>query len=81
MPSVISKKRTIMKNTSSCILSALGGALAGAAIAMVFTPQTGKELRGKIREAVDDGMSKVRKNFKSCDCGDAIENTVDDIIK
>ncbi len=70
-----------MKNTSSCILSALGGALAGAAIAMLFTPQTGKELRGKIREAVDDGMSKVpAQNFKSCDCGDAIENTVDDII-
>lgn len=48
---------------------------------MLFTPQTGKELRGKIREAVDDGMSKVRKNFKSCDCGEAIEHTVDDIIK
>lgn len=70
-----------MKNTSSCILSALGGALAGAAIAMLFTPQSGKELRGKIRHMVDEGVSKVRKNFKGCDCGDDLEDAVDDIVK
>lgn len=70
-----------MKNTSSCILSALGGALAGAAIAMLFTPQSGKELRSKIRNMADDEMSKLRKNFKSCHCGDEIEDTVDDIVK
>ncbi|MBP3455380.1 MAG: YtxH domain-containing protein [Alistipes sp.] len=70
-----------MKNTSKCILSALGGALAGAAIAMLFTPQSGKELRQKIRDMADDEMSKLRRNFKSCHCGDEIEDTVDDIVK
>lgn len=70
-----------MKHTSSCILSALGGALAGAAIAMLFTPQSGKELRNKIRNMADDEMSKLRKNFKSCNCGDAIEDTIDDMVK
>lgn len=53
-----------MKNSTMCLLSALGGALVGAAVAMLITPQSGKELRGKIRHAFN-GMS----GDKSCDCG------------
>ncbi len=70
-----------MKNTSSCIISALGGALVGAAIAMLFTPQSGKELRNKIRNMADDKMSKLHKEFKSCNCGDDIGDNIDDMAK
>ena len=55
-----------MKNSSLCLLSALGGAVLGAAIAMLVTPQSGKELRGKIRAVVNDAAEKMRG--VSCDC-------------
>ncbi len=40
-----------MKKSSVCLLLALGGAVVGAAVAMLVTPQSGKELRGKLRTA------------------------------
>jgi gas vesicle protein len=55
-----------MRNSSLCLLSALGGAVLGAAIAMLVTPQSGRELRNKIRAAVNDAAEKIRT--VNCDC-------------
>lgn len=60
-------KITIMRNSSLCLLSALGGAVLGAAIAMLVTPQSGKELRHKIRAAVNDAAEKIRTANCGCD--------------
>ena len=49
-----------MKDSSLCILSALGGAVVGAAVAMLIPPQSGKELRVKIHNAFDETTSRVR---------------------
>lgn len=57
-----------MKHSSLYLLTALGGAVVGAAIAMLVTPQTGKELRGKLRSAVD-GAAERMCHRHHCDCG------------
>ena len=56
-----------MKNTTFCLLSALGGAIVGAAVAMLVTPQSGKELRVKIHNAFNDTASKLRDDFCHCE--------------
>lgn len=61
-----SKIRFVMKNSTMCLLSALGGALVGAAVAMLITPQSGKELRGKIRKAFNGASCEC--GSESCDC-------------
>ncbi|MBO7199247.1 MAG: YtxH domain-containing protein [Alistipes sp.] len=55
-----------MKNTSICIFSALGGALVGAAVAMLFTPQSGKELRHRIQDAIDDTTRRIQEDLCKC---------------
>ena len=54
-----------MKNSGICIVSALGGALVGAALAMVLTPKSGAEMRESLRDAIDKEIDKVR-----CHCND-----------
>lgn len=61
-----------MKQSSLCLLSALGGAIVGAAVAMLVTPQSGKELRSKIRTAFND-MSE-RMHDHRCNCREHDEN-------
>lgn len=55
-----------MKKTSVCLLLALGGAVVGAAVAMLVTPQSGKELRGKIHTAFNEAQERMRHGH--CDC-------------
>ena len=57
---------TTMKNTSICIFSALGGALVGAAVAMLFTPQSGRELRHRIQDAIDDTTRRIHDDLCKC---------------
>lgn len=38
----------------------------GAAIAALVTPQSGKELRGKIRSAINDTADKMRSTMCNC---------------
>ena len=57
---------TTMKNTPICIFSALGGALVGAAVAMLFTPQSGKELRHRIQDAIDDTTRRIHDDLCQC---------------
>lgn len=56
-----------MKKTSVCLLLALGGAVVGAAVAMLVTPQSGRELRGMIRTALSEAQDRMRHGH--CDCG------------
>lgn len=55
-----------MKQTGLCIVSLLGGALMGAAVAMLVTPKTGRQMRDYLRDLVADEMENLR-----CKCHDA----------
>lgn len=55
-----------MKNTTICIISALGGAMLGAAVAMLTTPQSGKELRGKIHDVFDETARRIHDDLCNC---------------
>ncbi|MBQ2958248.1 MAG: YtxH domain-containing protein [Alistipes sp.] len=62
-----------MKNSCICLMSALGGAIIGAAVAMLTTPQSGKELRGKIRDSFNEATECVREGLEEmrpCHCND-----------
>lgn len=54
------KKSTLMKHSTICAASMLGGMILGAVLAMLLTPQSGPELRHKIKDFVDDEMDKVK---------------------
>jgi gas vesicle protein len=59
-------KLVIMKNTGICsLVSFIGGVLVGSITAMLTTPQTGSELRDKIREYLEQESEKIR-----CQCND-----------
>ncbi|MBQ8804873.1 MAG: YtxH domain-containing protein [Bacteroidaceae bacterium] len=59
-----------MKQTGLCIVTLLGGALMGAAIAMLVTPKTGRQMRDHIRDFISDEMEKMR-----CKCGEHDSHT------
>lgn len=62
-----------MKNTGIIIASMLGGLIVGSAITMLLTPQSGPELRGKIKEFIDEEMEKARCKCDEkghCECKD-----------
>lgn len=48
-----------MKQTGLCIATLLGGAMVGAAIAMLITPKTGRQMRESIREFVEEELEKI----------------------
>lgn len=58
-----------MKQSGLCIITLLGGALVGAAITMLTTPKTGRQMRESIREFIGEELEKVR-----CKCDDAACN-------
>ena len=49
-----------MKNTGTVIASLIGGMLVGSALAMLMTPQSGPELRRRIKDAIDEGVRKAK---------------------
>ncbi len=59
-----------MRNSSLCLLSALGGAVVGAVVAMLVTPQSGRELRSKIRTAVDEAAERMHHRRGGCSCNE-----------
>lgn len=62
-----------MKKSSVCLLLALGGAVVGAAVAILVTPQSGKELRCKLRTAFNEAQHKMH-HHGHCECyGDDCE--------
>lgn len=68
-----------MKNTGTAIASLLGGLIIGSALTMLFTPQSGAELRKQIKDLIDDEVDRVRDKVEEmrnkveearCNCGE-----------
>lgn len=49
-----------MKNTGIVIASLVGGMILGSALTMLFTPQSGADLRRQIRDLLDNEVEKLR---------------------
>jgi gas vesicle protein len=65
-----------MKENSIYLLCALGGAIVGAAVAMLTAPQSGRELRGKIRSVVDETMADMwHHHAHHCNCDHSAATT------
>ena len=52
-----------MKNTGIAIVSLVGGLIIGSALTMLYTPQSGPELRRKIKESIDDEIERVKNKL------------------
>ena len=52
-----------MKNTGIAIISLVGGLIIGSALTMLFTPQSGPELRRKIKDSIDDEIDRVKNKL------------------
>lgn len=52
-----------MKNTGIAIISLVGGLIIGSALTMLFTPQSGPELRRKIKDSIDDEIERVKNKL------------------
>ena len=57
-----------MKNSVNCFASFLGGALAGAAVALFVTPKNGYEMRRDIRDLADKGKRKLKDELDKIHC-------------
>lgn len=62
-----------MKNTGIVIASLVGGMILGSALTMLFTPQSGQELRRKIRDLVGDELDRVQEKIGE------VETRIDEI--
>ncbi len=52
-----------MKNTGIAIVSLVGGLIIGSALTMLFTPQSGHELRRKIKESLGDEIDRMKEKL------------------
>ena len=52
-----------MKNTGIAIVSLVGGLIIGSALTMLFTPQSGPELRRKIKESLGDEIDRMKETL------------------
>lgn len=52
-----------MKNTGIAIVSLVGGLIIGSALTMLFTPQSGPELRSKIKESLGDEIDRMKEKL------------------
>lgn len=68
-----------MKNTGITIASLVGGMIIGSALTMLFTPQSGAELRKQIKDLIDDEVDKFKEKVEKvkeqieesrCTCGE-----------
>lgn len=57
-----------MKNTGIAIVSLVGGLIIGSALTMLFTPQSGPDLRHSLKDFVDKEIDKAR-----CKCDEKEE--------
>lgn len=62
-----------MKNSGIVITSLVGGMLIGSALTMLFTPQSGPELRKKIKNLLDDELNRVQEKIGE------VEERIDEI--
>lgn len=54
-----------MNNNSKIVIAALGGAIIGAGIALLFAPASGKETRDMIAEKANEAKDAVADSIKS----------------
>ena len=68
-----------MKNTGIVIVSLVGGLIIGSALTMLVTPQSGPELRRKIKDTLDSEIERVKSKLSEveeqieearCRCGE-----------
>ena len=52
-----------MKNTGIAIVSLVGDLIIGSALTMLFTPQSGPELRRKIKESLGDEIDRMKEKL------------------
>lgn len=57
-----------MKQTGICIATLLGGMVIGSALAMLFTPVSGNELRKSIHDMVGKELDKVKGEMDKIRC-------------
>ena len=62
MPSQ-TKKTSNHENTGIAIVSLVGGRIIGSALTMLFTPQSGPELRRKIKESLGDEIDRMKEKL------------------
>ncbi|HJC26443.1 YtxH domain-containing protein [uncultured Alistipes sp.] len=62
-----------MKNTGIVIASLVGGMILGSALTMLLTPQSGPELRRKIKDLVGDELDRVQEKIGE------VETRIDEI--
>lgn len=53
-----------MKHSGICITSLVGGMVVGAVVAMLLTPQSGPDLRHKIKDWADDEINTIKQQAK-----------------
>lgn len=86
-----------MTTGSKVLLALLGGAVAGAAAALLFAPRSGRELRAEIAaiarekyshmnldelsKVVDKVMKRIKNGMCNCHCKADIEAAVDEVAK
>ena len=86
-----------MTTGSKVLLALLGGAVVGAATALLFAPKSGRELRAEIAaiarekyknmnldeisQVVDKVMKRIKNGMCNCHCKADIEAAVDDAAK
>lgn len=54
-----------MNDNSKIVLAALGGAVIGAGLALLFAPASGKETREKIAKKAEEAKDAVAESIKS----------------
>ncbi len=68
-----------MKNTGIVIVSLVGGLIIGSALTLLFTPQSGPELRRKIKDTLDSEIDRMKSKLSEveeqieearCRCGE-----------
>ena len=52
-----------MKNTGIVIVSLVGGLIIGSALTMLVTPQSGPELRRRIKDTLDSEIDRVKNKL------------------